>query len=86
MNNEFLKYVGFGLLGLYVYQNIKGKGTSPALNGLIKKSESFVDGLAENIPDPDLRTFVSHAGKRAARNHLMNHANIRDVTPLEGGQ
>jgi hypothetical protein len=83
MNNEFLKYLGLGALGLYVYRQAKGKGPSKEFKTLMGKSEQFVDMTFSKIEDPVLRRNLKTLTEKIIKAHLNNHANVRDVTPLE---
>ena len=82
MNNEALKYLAFGFMGLYVYNSIKGKGMTPQLGSAIQKTDLVLDRAFSNIPNPEVRDSLKRAAKALAKDKLMRQANIRDVTPI----
>lgn len=85
MNNNTLKIAGITLLGLYAYNRLKDSGLSPDLQNALGKANQLIDQNAHLIQNPVVREKAKKTMKMLARNHLMNHAGVRDVTPLNGG-
>lgn len=70
-------------MGLYVYNQAKGKGPSKEFKTLMGKSESLIDMTFSKIEDPVLKRNLQTLARRIVQAHLNHHANVRDVTPLE---
>lgn len=79
-NNEFLKYMAFGLMGVYLFNKYKDSGFSDHYLGAKQKVDSLIENSVSNLPfDENNKNLIKGALSGLSEQFINNHFGVRSI-------